>query len=74
VWNNAGFGTGGEKGIKEGMPDIYLQIDNVDEAYRELKGMGVRFLTEPKDQSWGARTVKFADPDGNVFVLVELKK
>ena len=56
------------------MPDIYLQIDNVDETYRELKGMGVRFLTEPKDQSYDARTAKFADPDGNMFILVQIKK
>ena len=63
-----------EKGIKKGMPDIYLQVDNVDEVYRELKGKGARFLTEPKDQSWGARTAKFADPDENIFILVQLKK
>jgi catechol 2,3-dioxygenase-like lactoylglutathione lyase family enzyme len=69
-----GLESGGEKGIKNGVPDIYLQVDNVDEAYRELKGKGVRFLTEPKDQSWGARTAKFADPDENIFILVQLKK
>ena len=69
-----GLEPGGEKGVKKGVPDIYLQVDNVDEVYRELKSKGVRFLTEPQDQSWGARTAKFADPDGNVFILVELKK
>jgi len=69
-----GLEPGGERGVKKGVPDIYLQIDNVDDAYRELKGKGVRFLTEPKDQSWGARTAKFVDPDGNVFILVQLKK
>lgn len=56
------------------MPDIYLQVDNVDGTYRELKSKGVRFLTEPKDQSWGARTAKSVDPDGNMLILVELKK
>ena len=56
------------------MPDIYLQVDDVDEAYRELERKGVRFLTEPKDQSWGARTAKFVDPDENMFILVQLKK
>jgi catechol 2,3-dioxygenase-like lactoylglutathione lyase family enzyme len=68
------FEPGGERGTKKGVPDIYLQVDNVDDAYGELRGKGVRFLTEPKDQSWGARTAKFEDPDGNTFILVQLKK
>ncbi len=69
-----GLEPGGERGVKKGVPDIYLQVDDVDDAYRELKGKGVRFLTEPKDQSWRARTAKFVDPDGNAFILVQLKK
>jgi len=69
-----GFEPGGERGVKKGWPDIYLQVDNVDEAYRELKDKGVTFVTEPKDQSWGARTAKFTDPDGNMFILVQIKK
>lgn len=69
-----GLEPGGEKGIKKGVPDIYLQVDNLDETHGELKGKGVNFLTEPEDQSWGARTARFADPDGNVFILVQLKR
>jgi catechol 2,3-dioxygenase-like lactoylglutathione lyase family enzyme len=69
-----GLEPGGEREVKKGLPDIYLQTDNVDEAYRELKGKGVKFLAEPKDQSWGARTVKFVDPDENTFILVQIKK
>jgi len=69
-----GIEPGGERGVKKGAPDINLQVDNVDETYRDLKSKGVKFLTEPKDQTWGARTADFADPDGNVFTLVQLKK
>jgi len=69
-----GLEPGGEREAKKGFPDIYLQVDNVDDEYRELKGKGVRFLTEPKDQSWGARTAKFVDPDGNRLILVQLTK
>jgi catechol 2,3-dioxygenase-like lactoylglutathione lyase family enzyme len=69
-----GLEPGRERGVKKGAPDIYLQVDNVDAVCEELKGKGVRFLTEPKDQSWGARTAKFEDPDGNTFILVQLKK
>ena len=64
----------GEREGKSGLPDIYLQVDNVDDVYMDLKDKGVEFLTEPQDQSWGARTAKFVDIDGNVFILVQLKK
>ena len=69
-----GLEPGGERGAKRGWPDIYLQVDDVDEAYRELKGKGTKFLDEPEDQSWGARTARFADPDENVYILVQIKK
>ena len=69
-----GLEPGGERAVKKDLPDIYFQVDNVDDAYNDLKGKGVQFLTEPKDQSWGARTAKFVDPDGNSFILVQLKK
>ena len=69
-----GLEPGGKRGVKKDLPDIYLQVDMVDDTYRGLKDKGVKFLTEPKDQSWGARTAKFVDPDGNTFILVQLKK
>lgn len=69
-----GLEPGGERGVKKGVPDIYLQVDSVDEAYRELKSKGATFLTEPVDQTWGARTARFVDPDGNAFILVQLKR
>lgn len=33
--------------------EIFLLVDDVDEAYKNLKGKGVEFVTEPKDQPWG---------------------
>ena len=63
----------GERGAKKGVLDILLQVDNVDDVYRELKSKGVKFLTEPTDESWGGRTTKFLDPDENVFTLVQIK-
>jgi catechol 2,3-dioxygenase-like lactoylglutathione lyase family enzyme len=68
-----GVEPGGERTTKKGAPDINLQVDDVDETYRDLKSKGVKFLTEPKDQTWNARTADFADPDANVFTLVQLK-
>lgn len=68
------LGPGGKKGRKEGAPDIYMSVDDVDEAYKNLKEKGVKFVTEPKNQYWGGRTATFLDPDDNMFILVSPKK
>jgi len=49
-------------------------VDDVDKAYQDLKAKGVKFITEPKDQHWGARTATFTDPDGNKFTIETFKK
>ena len=53
---------------------IYMRVDDVDKIYNILKGRGVKFLTEPKDQWWGGRTAMFKDLDGNKFILVSFKE
>jgi len=76
-WSNyAIFDVGGvDFGIEpEGKFQMFLLVDDVDEAYKTLKEKGVKFLTEPKDQFWGGRTAEFTDPDGNKFILESLKK
>lgn len=54
--------------------EIFLLVDDVDKAYRDLKAKGVKFTTEPKDQHWGARAATFMDPDGNKFTIETFKK
>jgi catechol 2,3-dioxygenase-like lactoylglutathione lyase family enzyme len=68
------FEPGGKKGRKERAPDIFMLVDDVDEAYKKLKEKGAKFATEPKDQYWGGRTAAFLDPDENMFILVHFKK
>jgi lactoylglutathione lyase len=68
------FEPGGKKGRKEGTPDVFMLVDDVDDVCRKLKEKGVKFATEPKDQPWGGRTAAFLDPDENVFILVHFKK
>lgn len=51
---------------------IYLGVDKLDEFCATLKGKGVRFLAEPKEQSWGGRTAVIQDPDDNLVVLSQL--
>ena len=59
-------------GEREGTPCVDLMVRDVDEAYRVLRGQGVRFLKEPRDTPWGGRIALFADPDGNVLQLVQI--
>ncbi|MGB9134139.1 MAG: VOC family protein, partial [Candidatus Bathyarchaeia archaeon] len=65
---------GAKAGHKEGMPDVFMEVDDVDEVYRKLKEKGVKFVTEPKDQYWGGRTAAFLDPDEYVLILTHLKE
>jgi len=58
----------------KGKIDVFLLVNDVDEAYETFKKKGVKFVSEPKDQYWGGRTVTFTDPDGNEFILVSFKK
>lgn len=45
-------------------------LDNVDEAYRELKSKGVEFMGEPRTiPAAELRCVHFRDPEGNLFEI-----
>jgi len=46
--------------------ELYLEVDDVDEAYRVWKGRGVETVTEPSNQPFG-RTFAFKDADGRVL-------
>ena len=49
---------------------VSLQVDNIDESYKELKSRGVEFLAPPEKQEWGGTLAFFKDPDGNVLTLI----
>jgi len=55
---------------------LIFSVDDVDAACAALRGRGVTFVGEPKDQeTWGIRAAQFRDPDGNVIELFSpLKK
>ena len=45
---------------------IWVYTDDVDAAFAELEGAGVRVVAPPADQPWGERLASVADPDGYV--------
>ena len=49
---------------------ITLRVDGLLHYCGDLHARGVRFVTEPTQQSWGIMAL-VADPDGNVLALWE---
>ena len=44
-----------------------FEVKDVDAEYKRLKAMNVRFVKPPITHPWGARSVWFRDPDGNII-------
>jgi len=59
--------VGHHTGVGFGVPDL-------DAAYAQLKAKGVRFTMVPTKQPWGGYMATFADPDGNIFYLDQLRE
>jgi predicted enzyme related to lactoylglutathione lyase len=47
---------------------VVLACDDVRRTFEELRGRGVEFTEEPREQPWGM-WASFKDQDGNVFGL-----
>lgn len=54
-------------------PAIWLTVDNVKQAYKELQDKGVQFLGEPFEIATGT-SVEFNDPFGNRMGLTDYTK
>lgn len=46
---------------------IGYNVDDVDKEYERLRSLKVDFITAPTTWPWGARSVHFRDPDGNII-------
>lgn len=49
--------------------EMFVYVDDVDGAIRQLRNEGVQILNEPADMPWGERVAGVADPDGNPVSL-----
>jgi predicted enzyme related to lactoylglutathione lyase len=52
---------------------IGLGVPHLDAAHEQLAAKGVRFTMAPTKQPWGGYMAMFADPDGNIFYLDQLR-
>lgn len=51
---------------------IGYNVADVDAEYERLKALNVDFVTTPTTWPWGARSVHFRDPDGNIICFRSL--
>lgn len=54
------------------LPPIVLLVPDCRTVHRELTARGVKFLEPPTDHPWGTDAT-FADPDGNLFSVSQLR-
>ncbi|MFE7672019.1 VOC family protein [Streptomyces albidoflavus] len=48
------------------VPDLSIEVDDVDAAYDELRAAGADLLFPVRDEEWGVRRFFVRDPDGRV--------
>lgn len=53
---------------------INFKVEDVDAEYERIKALGVRFIKLPTTHPWGARSMWFRDPDGNIVNFVSIAK
>ena len=51
--------------------NLHFQVADIASAMAVLAARGVRFAGEPRDEPWGARIARTADPDGNAVELIQ---
>ncbi|MGZ8558617.1 MAG: VOC family protein, partial [Chitinophagaceae bacterium] len=51
---------------------LFLQTDNLNRDYKNMKGQGISFVREPAEEVWGTVAV-FKDLYGNLWDLIEPK-
>ena len=49
-------------------------VDNVDDEFVRLTSLGIKIIDEPTMRPWGAKNMRFCDPDGNFVVFRSFPK
>jgi len=71
---NPSWGQGWNKVKIGGRTAIFFESDNIEKDWEELKRKGVKVVEELSERPWGEMKAVFADPDGNEFNLIGVKK
>src|SRR5699024_12880061 len=53
-----------------GMPDVSIEVDDVDAVYAMAKQLGAEIVHPLTDEAWGVRRFFVKDPDGHVWHIL----
>ena len=56
-----------EGGSGASVPDLSIEVDDVDAVYRRAKAQGVRIVYDLIDEPWGVRRFFLRDPSGKLL-------
>lgn len=59
-----------EGGSGTRVPDLSIEVDNVDEALRRIKAAGFEVVYGPVDEPWGVRRFYTRDPFGRLVNIL----
>jgi uncharacterized glyoxalase superfamily protein PhnB len=60
-----------EGGSGTGVPDLSIEVDNVDELYDRAIAKGMEIVYEITDEPWNARRFYVRDPLGKVINVLQ---
>ncbi|MEU6566578.1 VOC family protein [Streptomyces parvulus] len=49
------------------VPDLSVEVEDVDEVYTQVAASGAEIVREPQDEEWGVRRFFVRDPNGKVI-------
>jgi len=49
---------------------LYFEVEDLEQRYLELSGLGIEFDTPPTDENWRWKEARFRDPAGNKLCLL----
>ncbi len=64
-----GFGTEGGSGTP--VPDLSIEVDNLDEALTRFKKAGIPIEYGPASEPWGVRRFYVRDPFGRLVNILQ---
>lgn len=60
-----------EGGSGTGVPDLSVEVDNLEEVLERARDRGFRILYGPADEPWGVRRFFVRDPFGRVVNILQ---
>jgi predicted enzyme related to lactoylglutathione lyase len=64
------IGLASEGGSGAPVPDLSIEVDDVDETYRRARKMGCKMVHEITNEPWGVRRFFITDPTGKILNIL----